>query len=54
MLFDEQNNPVDAVCFRQLHSTDGSIPHTGDNRTGAGDGDDEQIIVDLRTSAGHW
>ena len=41
ILFDEQNNAVDAVWFRQLRSKDGSIQHTGDNRTGAGDGDDE-------------
>ena len=47
VLFDEANNPVDVVWFRQLKSKDGSIVHTGDNRTGAGDGDDEQIIVDL-------
>ena len=47
ILFDEQNNAVDAVWFRQLRSKDGSIQHTGDNRTGAGDGDDEQIIVNL-------
>lgn len=47
VVFDEQNNPVDAVWFRQLQSKDGSIVHTGDNRTGDGDGDDEQIIVDL-------
>lgn len=47
VLFDEQNNPVDVVWFRQLASRDGSIKHTGDNRTGAGDGDDEQIIVNL-------
>ena len=26
---------------------DGSVVHTGDNRTGDGDGDDEQIVVDL-------
>ena len=39
--------PIDAVYFGQLKSKDGSILHTGDNRTGAGDGDDEQIIVDL-------
>ncbi len=38
---------VDAIFFGQLTSKDGSIVHTGDNRTGAGDGDDEQIIVDL-------
>jgi tellurium resistance protein TerZ len=47
VVFDEANNLVDVVWFRQLKSKDGSIVHTGDNRTGAGDGDDEQIIVDL-------
>jgi tellurium resistance protein TerZ len=47
VLFDEQKKIVDTVWFRQLKSKDGSIVHTGDNRTGAGDGDDEQIIVDL-------
>lgn len=47
VLFDENNRPVDYVWFRQLKSKDGSIVHTGDNRTGAGDGDDEQIVVDL-------
>jgi tellurium resistance protein TerZ len=47
VMFDEANRPVDVVWFRQLKSRDGSIVHTGDNRTGAGEGDDEQIIVDL-------
>jgi tellurium resistance protein TerZ len=47
VLFDEQNKVVDTVWFRQLKSRDGSIVHTGDNRTGDGDGDDEQIIVAL-------
>ncbi|AXQ27492.1 TerD family protein [Solimonas sp. K1W22B-7] len=47
VLFNDQNQPTDVVWFRQLQSRDGSIVHTGDNRTGAGDGDDEQIIVDL-------
>src|SRR4051812_12964011 len=47
LLFDESRSLVDAVWFRQLKSRDGSIVHTGDNRTGAGEGDDEQIIVDL-------
>jgi tellurium resistance protein TerZ len=47
ILFDEQGKQTDAVWFRQLKSKDGSIVHTGDNRTGAGDGDDEQITVDL-------
>lgn len=47
VMFDEGNKVVDIVWFRQLKSKDGSIVHTGDNRTGEGDGDDEQIIVDL-------
>lgn len=47
LMFDESGAMVDAVWFRQLRSKDGSIQHTGDNRTGEGDGDDEQIKVDL-------
>ena len=49
VMFDEAGRVVDTVWFRQLKSKDGSIVHTGDNRTGAGEGDDEQIVVDLRT-----
>lgn len=47
ILFDESGQPQDVVWFRQLASQDGSIRHSGDNRTGEGDGDDEQIVVDL-------
>ena len=47
ILFDESMKPVDLVWFRQLKSKDGSIVHSGDNRTGEGDGDDESITVDL-------
>ena len=47
LLFDEGGNLLDTVWFRQLRSHDGSIQHTGDNRTGEGEGDDEQIRVDL-------
>ncbi len=47
IVFDEQGKATDVVWFQQLKSRDGSIVHTGDNRTGAGDDDDEQIIVDL-------
>jgi tellurium resistance protein TerD len=35
------------VFFNNLKSPDGSIEHTGDNITGEGDGDDEQIKVNL-------
>ena len=47
VMFDDSGRPSDVIWFRQLKSRDGSIVHTGDNRTGAGDGDDEQINVDL-------
>jgi tellurium resistance protein TerZ len=47
LLFDAGNNLADAVWFRQLRSQDGSVQHTGDNLTGAGEGDDESVLVDL-------
>lgn len=47
LIFEDNGRLADTVWFRQLKSRDGSIVHTGDNRTGAGDGDDEQILVDL-------
>ncbi len=47
VLFDAGKEVVDTVWFQQLQSRDGSIVHTGDNRTGAGEGDDEQIVVEL-------
>lgn len=47
VMFDEQNKLVDSIWFGQLKSKDGSVVHSGDNRTGAGEGDDEQIVVNL-------
>ena len=38
---------LDFIFYNNLTSTDGSVEHTGDNRTGEGEGDDEQIIVHL-------
>ena len=35
------------IFYYQLRSPCGSVEHTGDNRTGAGDGDDEAIKVAL-------
>ena len=35
------------VYFNNLKSPDGAVTHKGDNLTGAGDGDDEQIEIDL-------
>lgn len=40
-------NEKDFVFYNNLSSSDGSVVHTGDNRTGEGDGDDESIKVDL-------
>ena len=38
---------ADFVFFNNLKSQDGSVEHTGDNLTGEGEGDDEQIKVNL-------
>lgn len=35
------------IYFNNLHDVHNSVKHLGDNLTGAGDGDDEQIVVDL-------
>ena len=35
------------VYFNQLTSSDGAVTHSGDNRSGEGEGDDEQITLDL-------
>jgi tellurium resistance protein TerZ len=53
LMFDEAKNLLDAVYFGQLNSKDNSIHHTGDNLTGEGDGDDEQIVVDLSRVPGN-
>jgi tellurium resistance protein TerD len=37
----------DFIFYNNLKSTDGSVTHAGDNRTGAGDGDDENVVIDL-------
>ena len=35
------------VFYNNLRSPDGAVQHTGDNRTGVGDGDDEMILLNL-------
>ena len=37
----------DFIFYNNLKSTDGSVTHTGDNRSGQGEGDDERLVVDL-------
>ena len=44
---DRVRSDSDFIFYNNLTSTDGSVEHAGDNRTGGGDGDDEQIKVDL-------
>lgn len=40
-------NKNDVVYFGNLNHSSGAVKHMGDNLTGAGDGDDEQIVVNL-------
>jgi tellurium resistance protein TerZ len=47
IVLDSSKKPVDLVWFRELESKCGNIIHSGDNRTGEGDGDDESITVRL-------
>jgi len=42
----------DFIFYNQLQAKDGSVVHLGDNRSGVGDGDDEQILIDLSLIAG--
>lgn len=35
------------IFYNNLKSPDGAVEHTGDNLTGDGDGDDEQVKIDL-------
>lgn len=44
---DRLQNNQDVIYFGNLKSKDGSVQHSGDNLTGDGDGDDEQIMIDL-------
>ncbi len=45
--FDARGKDVDLVWFMSKQGCRGAIRHSGDNRTGAGEGDDEVITVDL-------
>ena len=40
---------ADFIFYNQLKSADGSVIHTGDNQTGEGEGDDEEILVTLNS-----
>jgi len=47
VLLDAHGADVEAVFFGRLESEEHGIRHTGDNLTGEGEGDDEQIVVQL-------
>lgn len=44
---DKLQNNNDVIYFGNLKSKDGSVTHSGDNLTGDGDGDDEQVSIEL-------
>jgi tellurium resistance protein TerD len=44
---DKCRTDADFIFYNQLKTIDGSVEHLGDNVTGSGDGDDEQIVVKL-------
>ncbi|WP_026829444.1 TerD family protein [Exiguobacterium artemiae] len=41
------NTELDFVYFNNLVGGEGSVKHSGDNLTGEGEGDDEQVKIDL-------
>jgi tellurium resistance protein TerD len=43
---------ADFIFYNQLSTPDESVIHTGDNRTGDGDGDDERIKIELDRLSG--
>ncbi len=47
ILYDDRRKDVDKVWFMSKKGARGAVRHSGDNLTGAGEGDDEVINVDL-------
>ena len=41
------NHDEDFIFYNNLESRNKAVVHTGDNRTGEGDGDDEQILLEF-------
>ncbi|WP_394583943.1 TerD family protein [Cytobacillus firmus] len=46
-------NDHDFIFYNNLQHPSGAVIHTGDNRTGEGDGDDEQLVVDFTKIPSH-
>lgn len=47
VLMDDRGNDLEAVFFGRVESEKHGVSHSGDNLTGEGEGDDEQIVVGL-------
>jgi tellurium resistance protein TerZ len=47
VMFSDSGQIVDTIWFRDMKSSNGAVYLTEDNRTGKGQGDDEQIYVNL-------
>lgn len=45
---DQTREDEDFVFYNNERACDGAIRHQGDSRNGAGDGDDEMILIDLK------
>lgn len=55
-LVDEQGkaqNELDFVFYNNLTHPSGGVVHTGDNRTGEGEGDDEQLVIEFDKVPAH-
>ncbi len=44
---DQTREDSDFIFYNNLTGENGAVEHLGDNRTGAGDGDDERVLIDL-------
>eukprot|EP00639_Heterosigma_akashiwo_P032528 CAMPEP_0194715274 /NCGR_PEP_ID=MMETSP0296-20130528/6989_1 /TAXON_ID=39354 /ORGANISM="Heterosigma akashiwo, Strain CCMP2393" /LENGTH=366 /DNA_ID=CAMNT_0039615007 /DNA_START=98 /DNA_END=1195 /DNA_ORIENTATION=- len=53
VLFDQTGKVVDCAFYNQLSACNGSVIHSGDNRTGEGDGDDETVTINFESLPQH-
>ena len=47
LTYDSQDNNLEIIYHKNLHSYNNAIIHYGDNRTGVGEGDDEVLSIDF-------
>eukprot|EP00917_Polyrhabdina_sp_WS-2016_P018220 GHVP01039343.1.p1 GENE.GHVP01039343.1~~GHVP01039343.1.p1 ORF type:complete len:158 (-),score=16.31 GHVP01039343.1:68-541(-) len=52
VIFDKSCQLIDVAYYNKLQVLQGSVIHSGDNRSGEGDGDDEMITVMLDSLPG--